>query len=123
MKHHFIEATSTAGNFGKFLLVLFTEEDHQVLSIVDGCSLLAGRGWTTKHVLVFDLQTGEGAMFRPGGIASADLNKHKIWVCPLFEPFLAWLYKQPDLNTLPRHVDLGDVPFHLQGYRRPGPEL
>jgi len=56
------------------------------------------------------------------GVASADLNKHQIWVCPMFEPFLNWLYKQDvsDLDQLPSLVDLGDVPTALFGYRRKG---
>jgi hypothetical protein len=75
--------------------------------------------------IVFDLQTCEGTAFRPGGRAKYDLDKHKIWVCPLFEPFLEWLYKQPqhdDLTALPDTIDLPDVPFALSGYRRNGPE-
>ena len=73
-------------------------------------------------MLVVDLETGEGAMFSPGGLAAADLQKHRIWVCPMFEPFLAWLYKQDlsDLTKLPKHVDLPDAPFEMHGYRREG---
>lgn len=75
-----------------------------------------------QHLIVFDLQTGEErAFFLPGGLASADLNgKHQIWVCPMFEPFLAWLYKQDtsDLSALPALVNLGDVPISMRGYRR-----
>src|SRR6266702_1985984 len=56
------------------------------------------------------LRTGEGAFFRVHrqGVASADLDKHQIWVCPMFEPFLNWLYKQDvsDLDQLPSLVDL-----------------
>jgi hypothetical protein len=44
-----------------------------------------------------------------------------IWVCPMFEPFLTWLYKQPDPFAIPAHVDLPDAPFAMQGYRRSGP--
>lgn len=71
---------------------------------------------------MLDLETGEGALFLPGGYASADLDKHKVWVCPLFEPFLAWLYKQDlqDLSKLPDLVDLPDAPFQWSGYRRSG---
>lgn len=88
--------------------------------------LLAGRGWVQDHLLVFDLQTGEGAMFlpRPDRNPSYELNqKHQIWVCPLFEPFLHWLYKQDlsDLTALPRSVDLPDAEFAFSGHRRKGP--
>lgn len=51
---------------------------------------------------------------------SHDLNeKHKIWVCPLYEPFLEWLYRQDvrDLGKLPDHVTL-EAPAALWGYRR-----
>src|SRR6266568_9619596 len=82
--------------------------------------MLSERGWTSDHLLVLDLQTGEGAIFRPGGSARADLNeKHQVWVCPLFEPFMEWLYKQdtPDLTALPDQVEL-DAPGAPFGYRR-----
>jgi hypothetical protein len=84
---------------------------------------LHSRGKNPDAVLVHDLETNEGAFFRPGGLASADLQKHRIWVCPLFEPFLAWLYLQDlrDLNALPSLVHLPDVPFDFAGYRRAGP--
>ena len=72
---------------------------------------------------MLDLQTGEGAIFRPGGNAHADLQKHRIWCCPLFEPFLEWLYKHnlENIDELPKHVDLA-AEFELFGYRRPGPD-
>lgn len=70
-----------------------------------------------------DLATGEGALFRHGGLASADLNRHKIWVCLLFEPFLQWLYQQP-MDRIPdlagQVVELPGSPTGFHGYRRPG---
>jgi hypothetical protein len=88
--------------------------------------LLTACGWTPKHVWVLDLQTGEGAFFAPGGLASADLEKHRVWVCPMFEPFLTWLYKQDlsDLDALPGLVNFTqeEAPFAMSGYRRPGPK-
>jgi hypothetical protein len=74
---------------------------------------------------VLDLQTGEGVVLRPGGNAKADLDEHRVWVCPMFEPFLVWLYKQPDprkLYELPDVVTLGEAeaPSDLRGYRREG---
>lgn len=121
MKHRFVEATSNAGNFGKFMVISFDSEDWAEKSVVDGFPLIGSRGWTPRHILVFDLQTGEGAMFYPGGLASADLDKRRIWCCPLFEPFLAWLYTQDDPSEPPRHVDLGGAAFSMYGYRRKGP--
>lgn len=115
-----IEATNGPLNWGKFLLGRFDSEwDHKSV-VNDGRPLLRERGWTPKHLLVLDIQTGEGVVVRPGGYAKADLDKHAVWVCPLFEPFLTWLYLQDltDLAKLPDHIDLPDAPFMMQGYRR-----
>lgn len=104
------------------------DTEWSVPSEIDpGRPLLRVLGWDQRVVLVTDLQTGEGAMFTPGGCASADLNgKHRIWVCPMFEPFLSWLYRQPldDITRLPRVLTLSkeETAEHegLQGYRRVG---
>lgn len=40
-------------------------------------------------------------------------------VCPAFEPFLEWLYLQPDPMRLPSRVEL-EVPFAFYGHRRGG---
>ena len=66
-------------------------------------SLLGQVGWAPHHIMATDLQTSEGAIFHPGGLARYDLDKHQLWVCVLFEDFLAWLYKQAltDLQALP----------------------
>lgn len=123
MRLKFMEVTNGPQNWGKFALGRFTPEEWTYRSAVDERSLLAGRGWSPDHLLILDLQTGEGAIFRPGGLASYDLDKHRVWVCPMFEPFLTWLWKQDtrDLDALPAHVDLPDAPFALAGYRRAGP--
>lgn len=115
------------GNWGKFLVGKFTDEWGRRRAIPGApdlaMPLLTQVGWTQDHFLVLDLQTGEGAVFRHGGLAEADLHKHRVWVCPLFEPFLAWLYGQDvsDLQALPDHVVLPGAPFEMRGYRRPGP--
>jgi len=100
--------------------------------------LLEACGWYGRPlpVMVTDLQTGEGVLLRLGGSAHSDLRKHAIWVCPLFEPFLEWLYREYNevksslvgptfwdawFAALPAVVEL-DVPLQMQGYRRPGPE-
>ena len=95
-------------------------------------SLLGQRGWSVYDIIVFDLETCEGAAFNPTGLASADLMKHRIWVCPMFEPFLKWLYKELKsmdpagwstwFDNSPKLVELPDAPFDMQGYRRPGPK-
>lgn len=141
METKIIEA-ETAGeslfrNWGKFVVMRFDAaewdreslvspaEDSPVLERLGiGASLLAQRGWGRYHIIVFDIETCEGAGFAPGGSAHHDLKKHCVWVCPLFEPFLNWLYKQDltDLDALPDLVQL-DAEFDVHGYRRPGIDL
>jgi len=132
MKTHLIEATNGPNNWGKFMVGQFVEEWHRASAVrhhdfpMRPLALLRDVGWGREHRMVFDLQTGEGAMFLPGGHAKADLEKHAIWVCPLFEPFLEWLYDQPlpiNIDALPDHVDLPDAPFAMSGFRRPGPSV
>ena len=125
MKTKIIEATSNEFNWGKFMLCRFTPDEVAVRSAVDGRSVVRARGWDPdRHLWVLDLQTGEGACFSPKGHAAADLQKHRVWVCPLFEPFLSWLYTQDltDLDALPALVDLPNAENAMFGYRRKGPE-
>jgi hypothetical protein len=122
-----IEVTNNSMNWGKFLLGHpDTEWDRKAM--IEGTPsdrpLLGICGWSRLHLWVLDLQTGEGAFFHIGGNAQADLNNHRIWVCPMFEPFLEWLYaqKQLDITQLPDTLNLPDAPFEMTGYRRPGQE-
>lgn len=123
----FIEATQDqeAGfNWGKFAVMRFSAEDWAHRSqITPEVPLLSACGWGGWHLWVLDLQTGEGVYVQPGGVASADLEKHRVWVCPMYEPFLTWLYTQDlsDLSALPDVVELPDAPAAVSGYRRPGP--
>jgi hypothetical protein len=122
MKTKFIEAKGVL-NWGKFAVCRFEPEEWNRRSKIDpGRQLLDSQGWDDDHLWVLDLATGEGAYFSPRGLASADLDKHRIWVCPLFEPFLEWLYKQKvaDLDALPDFIELPNAEASLQGYRRPG---
>jgi hypothetical protein len=120
--------TSTGFNWGKFLVGRFSVEEWAVNSRIDHFPVIAGRGWSHKHIFVMDLQTGEGAMFIPNiafpEAAKVDLDKHKIWVCPMFEPFLKWLYAQDlqDLTKLPSLVEftMEEAPPSMTGYRREG---
>lgn len=123
MKTKIVEVTNGPRNWGKFLLARFDSEWEYESKVSPGHRLLAGRGWGPEHLLIVDLQTGEGAVFRPGGHAGHDLEKHKIWVCPMYEPFLVWLYRQDlsDLDRLPALVDLPEAEFQMYGHRRPGP--
>jgi hypothetical protein len=125
MQVKIIEATNTkAGgiNWGKFLLGRFDAEWQYRSQIAGPSPLLWQVGWGPEHLLVLDLQTGEGAIFRPGGYAVGDLDRHRIWVCPMFQPFLVWLYQQDlsDLDKLPAVVTIADPTSALSGYRRPG---
>lgn len=130
MKTAIIEAVQrreASGNWGKFLVGIPDDDEWghpSEVSAQDPRPLLAQLGWDRRHIWVLDLSIGEGAFFRHGGSAHADLDKHKIYVCPLFEPFLEWLYRQPlrDVMTLrlPDLVELPDAPPDLWGYRRPG---
>jgi hypothetical protein len=120
----FVEVTNGPNNWGKFMVARFNTEYAYRSNIAEQMPLLRTIGWTHRHIIVFDLQTGEGASFLPGGRAAYDLDKHRIWVCPLFEPFLEWLYKQDltDLSKLPATIDLPDAPVAMSGYRRKGPD-
>lgn len=127
MKTVFIEATDGREfNWGKFAVCRFEQDEWTRRSAINtrARSLLMTIGQNPTDILVLDLQTCEGAVFTPGGYAKADLNKHRVWVCPMFEPFLTWLYTQDltDLDALPKVVNLGDVPTSMAGYRRSGPE-
>ncbi len=133
MDTKFVEAAHgpAGGNWGKFALCRFTPDEWSRPAQMPGAperSLLGQLGWANDHIMVTDLATGEGAMFRPGnGLASAGLEKHQIWVCPLFEPFLEWLFHHARGNpgwwdTVPAIVWLPEAPGALHGYRRPGPD-
>lgn len=130
MKTCIIEATNHS-NWGKFLVGVWDKRERSHQSVISRSRknparpLLAQLGWDLENtILVQDLATGEGALFSHGGVAKADLDKHQIWVCPLFEPFLTWLYEQPKEIVLeldlPLVVELPHAPLELQGYRRTG---
>lgn len=127
MKTKIVEAAHSreSGNWGKFLIGVPDEAERSRKSAVSSlpAPLLHQRGWSRRHIWVLDLETGEGAFFAHGGLAQADLQQHRIWVCPLFEPFLQWLYTQDitDISALPDVVYLPHAPFSDRGYRRPGP--
>lgn len=131
MLTHIIEATNhSEENWGKFMLMRFSTEweYRSQLPGAGGRLLLRSNGIPPGSLIVLDLQTGEGANFQPRPEASVgyDLDNHRIWVCPMFEPFLHWLYQQnlDDITKLPAFVKLdreSDKFFAIAGYRRPGP--
>lgn len=131
MKTWIFEATQPGhGNWGKFLVGQMDEREWTWPSQVPGNPtpgvpvLKLRHKWSRAHLWIKDLETGEGALFRPGGYAKADLNQRRIWVCPMFEPFLVWLYEQlragKTLDELPKGVEI-EADFDWAGYRRPGP--
>lgn len=128
MQTYFIEVTNKF-NWGKFMVGRFTTEEWCVPSRIGKLhSLIGGRGWSLQHIFVMDLQTGEGAMFLPNRnfpeAAKVDLDNRKIWICPMFEPFLKWLYAQDlqDLTLLPSLVEftMAEAEPAMYGYRREG---
>lgn len=129
MRTKIIEATQSRDggfNWGKFLVGRMDTEWGRISAVgPSGRILLDACGWSRDFLWILDLQTGEGVFVRPGGSAHADLDKHQVWVCPMFEPFLAWLYQQDltDLDALDDLVELPSVPGALAGYRRPGPAV
>jgi hypothetical protein len=116
--------THGAGNWGKFLVARFTDEREYVSALPEARGALPLARWHPSTLLVLDLATGEGALFTPWGWHIADLRKHQVWVCPMFEGFLGWLYAQHlegiDLVALPPLVHLPDNEFSLAGRRRHG---
>src|SRR5579864_6002222 len=97
MIQHIIEVNGAEFNWGKVMLLKFDKEWSYESRIDPGAPLLPRVGWGNEHIWVLDLQTGEGACFRADPRASIrhDLGqKHKVWVCPICEPFLEWLYRQ-----------------------------
>lgn len=107
MKCKIIEATNYPKgiNWGKFMLAKFDEDEWNRYSAIKECDngkpMLPQLGWCRDNLWVLDLQTGEGALFRPIGLAIADLEKHKIWCCPLYSSFdeLFSLSLMVDTNT------------------------
>lgn len=129
MKTHIVEVTNNDANWGKLMVCVHDDAETSYQSQMSpskfGTPLLRQIGCAGDEVWVLDLQTGEGARFRPGGLAAADLDKHRVWVCPMFQPFLEWLYANQDLIRewkLPATLNLPEAQFDWRGYRREGPE-
>lgn len=131
MRTRIVEATQDMRhgfNWGKFLIASPDWEWSYKSEIDRGAPLLrSGCAWRHPELVwVMDWQTKEGAAFVPRGYARDDLNRHRIHVCILFEPFLEWLYAwvaEHDglaLDELPAVVELPGVPQDHAGYRRPG---
>jgi hypothetical protein len=126
MDYRIIEATQADEpfNWGKFLITEFDDKAWDHISAINARPLLPTIGYVRRRpgLWVLDLQTREGAYFYPDGSAIADLNKTRIWTCPLFEPFLLWLYEnyEGSLVSLPNVVYLNNAPAALAVPRRAG---
>lgn len=131
MKTKLVEATN-GQNYGKFLLGIFDAEDMSRKQEISGeipMTLLRAIGFwePEKALLVHDLQTGEGAIFYPaqGKDPKWELEKHQIWVCPMYEFFLSE-YVYPNAEKVlrldvPPVIELKTEYFAMAGYRRSGP--
>lgn len=122
MISRFIEAShGDGGNYGKFIVLRFDKRESQIKTRLPGhtghplFTFAGARKLNPKTTFVFDLQTGEGAAFYIGdkGGARIALSQRDIWVCPLYLPFLNWLWGQDmsDITKLPRYVDLSGAEF------------
>ncbi len=123
------------GNWGKFMVGRYTDVELAEPARFPGCErarrLVNLTGPGRQDIWVLDLQTGEGARFPIEFASTTDvrhqLNKHRIHICPLYEPFLAFLYGYIDAHRrtwwedLPRVVEMPAAEFRLFGRRRPGP--
>lgn len=87
-----IEA-ATSINWGRFLLQRFEEKEWSYESCFFRTSLWTGTPPPPPPTAlwVLDLITGEGALFDLAKPLEEQLAQHQVWVCVLFEPFLAWL--------------------------------
>jgi hypothetical protein len=111
-----VEAWSPHGNRAKFLVGVEID------------------GYEDHSMLVLDLQTGEAAVCTPpqrkpehtdeqwAGLAEACARylkiNHPIWVVPLYQAFIVWLYTAAlPFDELPERVELA-APFATRGYRR-----
>lgn len=136
MISHFVEVThgTEMGNWGKFQLLQLQIEDVTYQSEVhkqmgESAPLLRQIGFQRNYIWFLDLQTLEGvAMPPPNGDAATHvkyyLDKHQIWVCLLYEPFVSWFWQQgfKSIKECPPLVELPDAPGGLHGYRRGGPD-
>ncbi len=142
MELKFVEAghpvdaqTGFGGNWGKFAVGRWSNEELREKTKFPGCEgqyITSLRGHGMTHVWLFDLQTGEGARFHTNNPIPVDvrsqLKDHQIWVCPMFEPFMVWLWHHMTVTGLdwwehlPRTIELPDAPFDTAGYRRAGPD-
>ena len=107
MKTRIIEATSDQIFWSTFLVGVFDME-RRYKSCVDGSMVL--RSYSPRDIFILDIQTREGAVFAPHGLADVDIERTAIYTGPLFKAFLHWIRAQfregLSLNDLPKHVEV-----------------
>jgi hypothetical protein len=118
MNTRLVEVTDGAF-YGKFLVAQFDEAEwrHEAEVFKESIhrpvpyALLDVCGWSRDHLLVLDLETGNGTIFRPGGHLAHDMEKRQMgYVCPLYRPFLGWLYEHAARTG---GIALDDIPAIL----------
>lgn len=97
-------------NWGRLMVMKFTEEEKGRKSAFHKSSTIWKEDTPSdRHIIVYDLITGEGATFDLSKDLVPQLYKHQIWVCVLYEPFLVWLQefmKKNSFNNIPDFVEL-----------------
>lgn len=113
----FIEASDGTAH-GKFMLARMDAElatrsglpgyEDEPLMTVGG-----RRKFNSHSTLVVDLQTGRGAALALDPFSYTKLDEGgRMWVCPMFRPFLKWLCLQGlgmgagDITALPSYVEI-----------------
>lgn len=94
---------------GYFMVGVHDIEWARQSAIMGGTmSLLRHKGWSRDHFWLFDLSTGQGAIFANHGHVLADLKEADIRVTPMFTAFLAYLRATgcPQLQDVPDHLVL-----------------
>lgn len=119
MDIHFYEVTN-GPNWGKLAVGTFERHEWEYVSHVAAEPLLARLGHGPSTRLFLDLATGEGALFDCSQGLLPQLARHKIWVCPMFEPGLTEFAKHDihwDPDEWRPHVDVQTL-FQFEGFRR-----
>lgn len=139
MELKFVEAGQApegGGNWGKFAVARWSTLEMREPTRFPGCEgqFITGlTGSPFDHIWLLDIQAGEGALFSINNPIPVDvphqLNEKQIYICPMFEPFMTWLWEHIRshqgtnldwFDELPRVVVLPEAPFDLYGYRRRG---
>lgn len=94
---------------GYFMVGMHDWEWTRKSEIMGGTvSLLRHKGWSRDHFWLFDLATGQGAIFADHGHVLEDLKEADIQVTPMFSSYLAYLRSVGPfpVQALPDHIVL-----------------